>query len=123
MKRVVFCTVLIAVIFSFSLAGTFIIRKTTDEIKDECLRILAKYETREDVSDDMKEVYLRWNEKSELLSLMVNKDKLDTTGFNLSLMLDSSDMQRGDFISTMNSVIHYLDDIAKDETPEFKNIF
>ena len=123
MKRVVFCVVLMAVVLSFSLAGTFIIRRTTDEIKEECLRILAKYENREDVSDDMKEVYIKWNEKSELLSLMVNKDKLDTMGFTLSTMLDSEDMQQGDFISTMNSVIHYLDDIAKDETPEFKNIF
>ncbi len=123
MKRVVFCVVLMSVILSFSLAGTFIVRKTTDEIREECESILIRYENFEDVSDDMKELCLRWNEKSELLCFIVNKDKLDTMGFNLSLMLDSSDMQRGDFISTMNSVIYYLDDIAKDEMPKFENIF
>lgn len=123
MKRVVFCVVLMSVILSFSLAGTFIVRKTTDEIREECESILIRYENFEDVSDDIKELCLRWNEKSELLCFIVNKDKLDTMGFNLSLMLDSSDMQRGDFISTMNSVIYYLDDIAKDEMPKFENIF
>lgn len=123
MKRVVFCAVLITVVMAVSLTGTFIVRKTADEIKSDCENILIKYKNYEDVSSDIKTLYEKWNDKSGFLCLIVSKDKLDKMAFTLSEMLDTKDMERGNFISSMNSAIYYIDDIAEDETPKFKNIF
>jgi hypothetical protein len=52
-----------------------------------------------------------------------NKDKLDETGFIISELLDADNMKEGDFLSGMNSLIYSVEDIAEDETPNFKNIF
>lgn len=123
MKRVVLCSVIITFIMIISLSGTFIVRHSCKEMKKKCESVIEKYENKENVSDDMKEIFSLWDEKTELLCFIVNKDKLDETGFVISELLDADDMHEGDFLSGMDSLIYSIEDIAEDETPNFKNIF
>lgn len=123
MKRVVLCSVIITFIMIISLTGTFIVRHSCKEMKKKCESVIEKYENKENVSDDMKEIFSLWDEKTELLCFIVNKDKLDETGFIISELLDADNMHEGDFLSRMDSLIYSIEDIAEDETPNFKNIF
>lgn len=123
MKRVVLCSVIMAFIMTLSVSGTMIVRDDCKEMKDKCEFILTKYNNSEKISDDMEEIYDLWKEKSALLCFIVNKDKLDKTGFILSEMLDADNMDKSDFLSKMNSLMHFLEDTAEDETPKIKNIF
>ena len=123
MKRVVLCSVIITFIMIISLTGTFIVRHSCREMKEECKKVTESYKNGEKVSDDMKEIFSLWDEKTELLCFIVNKDKLDETGFVISELLDADDMHEGDFLSGMDSLIYSIEDIAEDETPNFKNIF
>jgi hypothetical protein len=92
-------------------------------MKEECKKVTENFKNGENVSDDMKEIFSLWDEKTELLCFIVNKDKLDETGFIISELLDADNMKEGDFLSGMNSLIYSVEDIAEDETPNFKNIF
>ena len=123
MKRVVLCLVIITFIMIISLTGTFIVRHSCREMKEECKKVTENYKNGEKVSDDMREIFSLWDEKTELLCFIVNKDKLDETGFIISELLDADNMKEGDFLSGMNSLIYSVEDIAEDETPNFKNIF
>ncbi len=123
MKRVVLCSVIISFIMIISLTGTFIVRNSCREMKEECRNVIEKYENGERVSDDMKEIFSLWDKKTEVLCFIVNKDKLDETGLFISELLDADSMKKGDFLSGINSVIYSIEDIAEDETPNFKNIF
>ena len=62
MKRVVLCSVIISFIMIISLTGTFIVRNSCREMKEECRNVIEKYENGERVSDDMKEIFLRFRE-------------------------------------------------------------
>lgn len=123
MKRVVLCSVIITFIMIISLSGTFIVRHSCREIKEECESVIKSYKNGENVSDDMKEIFSLWDEKTEFLCFIVNKDKLDETGFVISELLDADNMKEGDFLSGINSLIYSVEDIAEDETPNLKNIF
>ncbi len=123
MKRVVLCSVIITFIMIISLSGTFIVRNSCREIKEECERVIESYKNGENVSDDMKEIFSLWDEKTEFLCFIVSKDKLDETGFVISELLDADNMKEGDFLSGINSLIYSVEDIAEDETPNLKNIF
>ena len=123
MKRVVLCSVIITFIMIISLSGTFIVRHSCREIKEECERVIESYKNGENVSDDMKEIFSLWDEKTEFLCFIVSKDKLDETGFVISELLDADNMKEGDFLSGINSLIYSVEDIAEDETPNLKNIF
>ena len=114
MKRVVLCSVIITFIMIISLSGTFIVRNSCRDMKEECEKVIENYKNGEKVSDDMKEIFSRF---------IVNKDKLDETGFVISELLDADNMHEGDFLSGMDSLIYSVEDIAEDETPNFKNIF
>ncbi|MBR3920808.1 MAG: DUF4363 family protein, partial [Oscillospiraceae bacterium] len=80
MKRVVLCSVIITFSMIISLSGTFIVRHSCREIKEECERVIESYKNGENVSDDMKEIFSLWDEKTEFLCFIVSKDKLDETG-------------------------------------------
>ena len=123
MKRVVLCLVIITFIMIISLTGTFIVRHSCKEMKEECEKVTESYRNGENVSDDLKEIFSLWDKKTEFLCFIVNKDKLDETGFIISELLDADNMKEGDFLSGMNSLIYSVEDIAEDETPNFKNIF
>ena len=123
MKRVVLCSVIITFIMIISLSGTFIVRNSCREIKEECERVIESYKNGENVSDDMKEIFSLWDEKTEFLCFIVSKDKLDETGFVISELLDADNMKEGEFLSGINSLIYSVEDIAEDETPNLKNIF
>lgn len=123
MKRVVLCSVIITFIMIISLSGTFIVRHSCREIKEECERVIESYKNGENVSDGMKEIFSLWDEKTEFLCFIVSKDKLDETGFVISELLDADNMKEGDFLSGINSLIYSVEDIAEDETPNLKNIF
>lgn len=123
MKRVVLCSVIITFIMIISLSGTLIVRHSCKEMKEECEKVIENYKNGEKVSDDMREIFSLWDEKTELLCFIVNKDKLDETGFVISELLDADNMHEGDFLSGMDSLIYSIEDIAEDETPNFKNIF
>ena len=123
MKRVILCSVIITFIMIISLTGTFVVRHSCREMKEECEKVIENYKNGEKVSDDMKEIFSLWDEKTELLCFIVNKDKLDETGFVISELIDADDMYEGDFLSGMDSLIYSIEDIAEDETPNFKNIF
>ena len=53
MKRVVLCSVIITFIMIISLSGTFIVRNSCRDMKEECEKVIENYKNGEKVYNDM----------------------------------------------------------------------